>query len=281
MVLGIILILASLLMPAVQSARESARRVACSSNVRQLGIANHLFHDAHLHLPAGQQSATGTKPFLSWLGETLPFVEQRAIAEQISHAYTILPNPFNNATHMHASTPIAAFSCPSDGRAEQPHNSRGYTVALTNYVGVAGISIVDGKGTFFVDSAVRFSDITDGLSNTVMLGERPPSPDMFFGWWYAGYASRLRGAYDSTLGVRSENLTEPGELGAICELPFYKFSQSDLYDYCNPLHFWSLHPHGGYFAFADGATRFLTYTGEEVLPEMSTIAGAEVPRQSP
>src|SRR5262249_56860407 len=78
-------------------------------------------------------------------------------------------------------------------------------VAFTAYLGVAGTSAPGLLGVLFADSAVRLADITDGASQTLLVGERPPSPDERFGWWYAGEGCDTMGTADMIMGVNEYN----------------------------------------------------------------------------
>src|SRR5437870_10645760 len=94
-------------------------------------------------------------------------------------------------------------------------------------------------------------------SNTLLAGERPPSADFQFGWWYAGAGQKFTGSADMILGVRERNILL-GRLGA-CPPGPYQFRPGNLGNQCDMFHFWSLHDGGAWFLFADGSVRFLTY----------------------
>ena len=124
----------------------------------------------------------------------------------------------------------------------------------------------------FLDSAVRLTDISDGTSNTIAIGERPPSADLYFGWWYAGVGQLGNGDADTHLGVRGLN---ERVAGSTCPVGSYHFAAGRVRDQCDMFHFWSLHPGGANFAFADGSVRFLSYSADSVMPALSTRAGGE------
>ena len=123
------------------------------------------------------------------------------------------------------------------------------------------------------ESAVRFGDVTDGLSQTVMAGERPPSPDNHFGWWYAGQGQSFDASADFLLGVRDGNRTFRAPT---CKAGPYSFGPGKSDDMCDTFHFWSLHSGGANFAFCDGSVRFLRYDADAILPALATRAGGEV-----
>lgn len=166
------------------------------------------------------------------------------------------------------------FECPSDPRAGSHWVSKaGHRYALTMYLGVLGTEYTRKNGVLFVDSRIRLGDITDGTSNTLMVGERPPSPSLLWGWWYTGSGQSLAtGAGDSTLGVREYNFSayEPN-----CPVGPYAFGPGKLTNACDVFHFWSLHSGGAHFVLADGRVRFVGYGAKDVMPALATRAGGE------
>jgi prepilin-type processing-associated H-X9-DG protein len=109
-----------------------------------------------------------------------------------------------------------------------------------------------------------------------LIGERPPSVDDHFGWWYGGAgqtnSSFVYGSLDSFMGVSEFNETYKLPM---CERGPHQFQRGSLKDFCSTLHFWSLHPNGANFAFADGSVRFMNYSAKAVLPALATRAGGE------
>jgi prepilin-type processing-associated H-X9-DG protein len=127
-------------------------------------------------------------------------------------------------------------------------------------------------------------DILDGTSNTLLIGERPPSSDYLFGWWFAGGGYNQMGAAgDNVMGVREYNYVNHvfvvGDLGGFTDVPCdgskVNFQESSADDPCDQVHFWSLHPGGANFALADGSVRFILYASDPVLPALATRAGQE------
>ncbi|MDA7906801.1 DUF1559 domain-containing protein [bacterium] len=183
-VVAIIGILIGMLLPAVQQVREAARRVSCSNNIAQLGIALHNYEFGHEHLPPGVINPTGpilSQPIgqhVSFLVELLPYIEQTGIANRFDKSL---------GTYAPANAPaceqsISLYLCPSN------YYSRSFdgTVGLTSYAGChnsteAPIDI-DNDGLLFLNSEIRYSDIHDGSSNTILIGEFLSDESSVLGW---------------------------------------------------------------------------------------------------
>ncbi|WP_153555412.1 DUF1559 domain-containing protein [Roseimaritima sediminicola] len=186
-VIAIIGVLVGLLLPAVQAAREAARRMSCSNNLKQLGLAMHNYESTHKKLPAlgvrGMGGNTGV--WYAWTIATLPFIEQdpmyQAIKQEARPHGPGLPTPWSTANSTFHNTAwkvdIPSFMCPSDS---EPSN-RGESPSILNYKVSVGDDYHqnhfipsqnrDNRGIFQMDRWRAFADITDGLSNTVMIGE--------------------------------------------------------------------------------------------------------------
>lgn len=192
-VIAIIGILVGLLLPAVQQAREAARRMSCSNQLHQLGIAFHNYESAHKKVPrlasyidngSGMQAS-------NWNGYSahtmiLPYIEQSAVFNRFAfnqyHYDTNIKAPATIPALYNGHTRIAAFICPSDlpYNASSNINTAGFEVGemgWNNYgcsegsnVGY-GVGAADQNGFFKRQTEARFSDIIDGLSNTIMLAE--------------------------------------------------------------------------------------------------------------
>ena len=275
-VLAIIAILMGLLLSAVQKVRAAAARTQCQNTAKQLGLALHLHHDARHALPPGHRSPRhpDRMPYSGWCVSVLPYLEQPALAAQAEAAYRTNPNPFR-PPHANLRTVVPALLCPTDSRVLTAQTSlrTNNVVAFTSYLGVAGLDAASTRnGVLFQDSATRFADITDGTSNTLLLGERPPSADFQFGWWYAGVGQQLTGSADMVLGVREPNL-QLVTSGSACGPGRYPFAPaSGLSDPCGMFHFWSPHPGGANFVFADGGVRFVSYSADAIMPALASRA---------
>src|SRR5262249_55206755 len=146
-------------------------------------------------------------------------------------------------------------------------------IAFTTYQGVSGLNLQTYDGILYANSRTRVADITDGTSNTVMVGERPPSRDLEFGWWFAGggQPDPLQdyyqfGSCDVVLGVREINTQSTGLETDRCPVGPYGFRQGQLTDPCSQFHFWSLHSGGANFLYADASVHFLPYSAANILP---------------
>lgn len=183
-VIAIIGVLIALLLPAVQQAREAARRMQCSNNLKQISLAMHNYHDTFQSLPYGQFSVglfpaavgdvAGEYPYgASWFQCVLPFVEQSAMYDAIKTEMLKMPTVSLDANVRNKV--VSGFVCPSD-----PNGGKvGHDGFQGNYLGNtntsnSGVSSADPQlmtGLFFTKSRVRFGDVTDGVSNTLMMGE--------------------------------------------------------------------------------------------------------------
>jgi prepilin-type N-terminal cleavage/methylation domain-containing protein/prepilin-type processing-associated H-X9-DG protein len=277
-VIAIIAVLMGLLLSAVQSSRNAAARAQCQNHLRQVVLALHQHHDQNGRLPPGHRSFGNPDrmPFSGWTLSILPFVEQSAVADGAKAAYAQSLSPFPDPPHVHRKTVVPIYTCPADDRtrtAQVSLRSRS-TVAFTSFLGVSGRDLTTRDGLLFQNSRMRLADALDGASNTLLVGERPPSADLQFGWWYAGVGQRRTGSGDLVLGVREQNVL-PVAAGSACGPGVYSFGPSRFDDQCGMFHFWSPHPGGANFGFADGSTRFLRYSAAGVLPALASRAGGE------
>jgi prepilin-type N-terminal cleavage/methylation domain-containing protein/prepilin-type processing-associated H-X9-DG protein len=277
-VTAIIGVLVGITLPAVQMVREAARRTQCINNLKQVSTAIHNFESARGHLP------TGINPFgsvphrsMTFLVPLLPYIEQQQVWDQSLSDYSLDPSPF--LSHLGMRTVIPTYQCPSDpesGKVHWTHQSR--IVTTTSYLGVNGTNYTTRDGVFFLNSKTRMRDITDGASNTLMIGERPPSADLWYGWWYAGFGRDGSGSPDMLLGVRELNPPVPGVITYLesCPPGPYDYTKGRSGEMCSTLHFWSYHPGGANFALCDGSIRLIPYTANDILPALATRAGNEV-----
>lgn len=274
-VIAIIALLIGLLLPAVQKVRDAAARMSCQNNLKQIALAAHNQAASTGRLPPGLAEVKKGEPYplLGWLGHLLPEVEQGPLWQLTVQAYSQSPdNPFL-PPHFGMVTPVRAFACPADDRQATAHSTHmGLRVAVSGYLGVLGTDHKANNGTLYRGSRVRLTDITDGTSNTLLIGERPPSPDYWLGWWYA--SGSPDGSGDTTLGVRELNGRRDGYTSQ-CAVGPYRYGPGKIAEMCDAFHFWSLHSGGGNFAFCDGSVKFLGYSADGILPALATRAGGE------
>ena len=151
-------ILAALLLPAVQAAREAARRSQCSNNLKQIGLAMHNYHESYKTFPAAVIADENGRAMHSWRVAILPFMEQQVLFSQ--YDFDVPWDDPNNQALMNM--PVMAYRCPSD-----PTSSGSSPLCETNYVMVVGKGTLGGEP----NEAVRMRDITDGTSNTILAIE--------------------------------------------------------------------------------------------------------------
>ncbi|HXY33725.1 MAG TPA: DUF1559 domain-containing protein [Planctomycetaceae bacterium] len=192
-VIAIISILISLLLPAVQAAREAARYTQCRSNLRQLGIAMHNYHDAFSMLPPLISSFGSTELYdpeyktdsdgFSVQARLLPYMEQGNLQHLLNFSQPGFFGAYNNETPNPLfatafATPVPLFLCPSDPTPSQIMGYDGYVYACNSYFVSYGSGTavnydprMPTDGVFFRNSSIRFRDVTDGLSNTIFMSE--------------------------------------------------------------------------------------------------------------
>jgi prepilin-type N-terminal cleavage/methylation domain-containing protein len=183
-VMAIIAVLVGLLLPAVQRIRESANRLSCSNNLKQVGLALHNHHDTKGRFPAGRGAPLPA--VFSAQAALLPYIEQAGLQNLIDFTsapttFSVAGGPSYDGTRnlAAATTTVKVFLCPSD-----PTGSHvpGFAYGATNYAANAGSgtvslgSLTDADGVFFLRSAIRIADLTDGSSTTAAFSERTLGP---------------------------------------------------------------------------------------------------------
>jgi prepilin-type N-terminal cleavage/methylation domain-containing protein/prepilin-type processing-associated H-X9-DG protein len=258
-VVAIIGVLVALVLPAVQAAREAARRAQCQNNLRQIGLALHVYHDAHKQLPVGCvekriQKTTPNGRQLSWSAELLPHLEEQSLWHQIDFNSTY-DSPANATA---AATVVAVYLCPSTARVvtgregnfvRNPAAPSGsaYRGAAIDYGGIFGAAHTSpsDNGVFLYDRDIKLSDITDGASHTLAIAE-----DSGRGWPMNGEWINGENIYD----VGSINIQPDNEI-------------------------WSDHPGGAMVLWCDGGAGLLSDVLNHNLPVLRafcTRAGNDV-----
>jgi prepilin-type N-terminal cleavage/methylation domain-containing protein len=282
-VIAIIAILIALLLPAVQQAREAARRTQCRNNLHQLGLALHNYHDTHGTFPQGiaarahstsacYQNSThsslcpqGVGQSTPWLTLLLPFVDETALY----NAYNMDQKCVSLANSTAAGAKLAQYACPSN-TTPFVHSYDGVEFGSCDYAGSAGTKAsglytvaytapemgvpVAGSGILFWRNNVRVRDIRDGTSSTFIAGEAWANTAQsgatgFANAWHFGESVIRSTAMDSSLNY------------------------SPTCGYC----FRSQHEGGGFFTFADGQVRFISENIDaSVYGSLGTRAGNEI-----
>jgi prepilin-type processing-associated H-X9-DG protein len=270
-----------------------------------MALACNLFHDNYKVFPKGTVippfNNTTDPPFdyWSWQAQILPYMEQGNLYQE---SYTFAKQHANSLGHANPwyppnpglSVKVELYTCPSDSRSLVVQTVEGYNIAFTSYLGVSGYSAekpppppntTSQDGILFVNSRIRMRDIRDGSSNTLLIGERPPSSDLLLGWCFAGAGYNEDGlrAGDTVLGTREYNYAKSvpvwdpakGEHRISCPTTKINFQPGMVTEPCDEVHFWSLHPSGANFALADGSVRLIAYSADPLLPALATRAGSE------
>jgi len=206
-VIAIIAVLIALLLPAVQSAREAARRSQCVNNLMQIILATKNYETAHEVLPPGSINPTGpiaNKPIgyhHNWISQILPFMESKNINNHMN--FNVSVYAAENSTVRSMS--IGTLLCPSDPRGTWSVGSTNPNLPVNTSIGPPALSSYAGShhdaeaaidttnhGVFFLNSRVRYEDIEDGSSQTIFIGERFHGPGDL--GWASGTRSTLRNA---------------------------------------------------------------------------------------
>ena len=233
-VIAIIAVLIALLLPAVQQAREAARRTQCRNNLHQLVLAMHNYHDAHGVFPPGT-TGTYVGGGHGWAVMLLPFLDEQALynATNFDSRLDDLVTYMNKTTFY---TKLAQFSCPSDPYLDEPISV--YYGAQGSYGGCGGNcgkATTCSTGILYERSRTRIRDIRDGTSQTVLLGEKRDIVATARGIWLAGRTWNLRWTGTPINGYPANSW--PGTYAT---------------------DFGSYHEGGCFVCFADGAVRFMS-----------------------
>jgi type II secretory pathway pseudopilin PulG len=269
-------ILASVLLPGVANVREAARRSNCSNNLKQQSLAMHNFESSFKRFPPGcskSLSFTGYgtadddgRNLYAWGAHLLPYIEGESLYSALAATNS---NDLGGAleqepTRLLLRTPRVVWRCQSDTSAPILNYRRPFELgdgeftpmALSNYVAVAGSHDVSayGNGMFYLNSTTKYADVTDGMSNTLMIGERS---------WTRGVWLQYQGYAATAYGVRSARERSHRGLadalgGGRVRINFSATSQSHgLGQSYVRRGFSSNHPGGVLFALADGSVQFV------------------------
>ncbi len=274
-VIAIIGVLIAMLLPAVQAAREAARRVQCLNNLSQLALAVQSYESAHESLPPGVINpmgpieSTAQGHHISWLAHLLPQLEQQNAYDRLDFSASAYA-PQNAAVRNWGAS---AFLCPSD-----PDSGRLAPLGVSNYAGchhdVEAPIDADNHGLLFLNSHIRYRDMTDGSSYTVLIGEKLITR-LDLGW-LSGTRATLRntgtpinGSSTSLLAAidDSANLRPQAPVAAAANAKASLVVGG----------FESQHPGGANFLFADGSTRFMSASmSQQVLEQLGHRADGQL-----
>jgi prepilin-type N-terminal cleavage/methylation domain-containing protein/prepilin-type processing-associated H-X9-DG protein len=297
-VIAIIGILVALLLPAIQAAREAARRTQCINNLKQIGVALHNYHDINKFFPAGNVTVgncCGTKSNSNWCISILPFIEQAALYDKFDWKLfnEDQPHPGVNGEPCPVQEIVTSFNCPSDINAlklENPGSGALVNKAYrhSSYRGVTGIGRNDGyfdcnqwqpagllereKGILHTVGSAgltyeNMGSVLDGTSNTLAVGEymttTTTNRGTFWGYSYTCYALS---------SIQFESRLYLPDYNQCASLPGVPAGSNP----CKRA-FASFHPGGMNFVLVDGSTRFVASTVDlvNVLGAAATIAGQE------
>ena len=315
-VIAIIAVLVGLLLPAVQKVREAAARLRCANNLKQIGLAVHAYHDANTYFPPGYVDGNTTTtstpdkdvgPGWAWSAFLLPYIEQGNLYNRINFM-----QPVGMGVNAQISQQsLTIFQCPSDPYQQvfsvydSNFSNPIATVAHSNYVGcngweecfngaggnpqpgpgadgLAGIYGQAGRGLFYRNSRTNVASVTDGMSNTIFVGERSGnhSPSTWTGAVPGGrcpawMATQPPSPYSPPPGPAYDN-ADFGEalVLAHCNATHLPNADFPIYD---PDTFYSMHIGGANFLLGDGSVRFLTSSiNPNTYQALGTIGGGEV-----
>lgn len=297
-VIAIIAILVALLLPAVQQAREAARRSSCKNNLKQIGLGLHNYHDSFNCLPPGSIvliNSAGTTiggHGWTWHASLLPYIEQGPL-------YDAIQGPDSNGMgsegggstsakqELAGQSKITTFACPSHPDASQGPAKGGYATSTYNgnmgtLIGPSGDNCyggsittiaqlrearqcLNGDGIFYISSSTRFRDVTDGLTNTIFVSEVIDS---------GGDSNKLGGAgsdrrHSFSPGADGNPPTEMSEylIAAEGNDPINSYGEEAAGSY---------HRGGAQFVLGDGSVRFLSENlSMQTYQALSTRSGRE------
>ncbi len=290
-VITIIGVVAALTVLAIQSSRASAARLSCSNNLKQVGMA--LQHHQVVYGTFPPQSPrptylTGSNyshQGMSWHVFILPYLEKAGLWDAIVSAYKAEADPFSAPHAGLRDVVISEYICPADGRLGQPKAYQtNISLSFTSYVGMTGYSDDFKSGLFGSGKGLSPESVTDGLSNTVAVGERPPPDSFSLGWWYTMHdlGNVPQSANDFEVPADGgTSYVDPGCSGELASwanppgIPLNFFRQGTTTNECDSTHYWSLHPGGANFLFVDGSVRFLRYSAAAQLRKLATVSGGE------
>ena len=298
-VIAIIAILIALLVPAVQKVREAATRTQCANNMKQMGLALHDYHGACKAFPPatsvwmptsggrtiprrsapgyGSDNEPGASYYGGWQCSILPYIDQVPLWNSLRPTRT---RPAKRCR----------FTCVRPIHGAGVDYNFGNNYAFTDYAAIAGLDYFSGvpgwdSSTSGTDLGVinntgaptTINQITDGTSNTVVIGERPYGSDNYWGWW--AYPSGIDNVTGSEMNIYgcwyctdlSGNVCADGWWGP----NYFGDGPNNVNIPCSFDQMWSCHGGGANFAFGDGSVRWIPYSAKMIVVNLSTYKGGE------
>ncbi len=275
-VITIIGILVALLLPAVQAAREAARRLQCSNNFKQIGLAMHNYHSAIGCFPPGEVYVPSPTLYYgpAWSASLLPYIEQA----QIQYDFKLPPSSYGiyaGTNELVGSQRLSIYCCPSDPQDELldigtsngstpggrilwwKSNAAGVTDTVSAQTAGYGDENANGDGMLLGLRPIRIAEVADGTSNTLFVGEvTGAGPGTKRGWFWPEFA--LATTY---FGINGPG-TIPGD-GI-----YLRFTSNDGFS--------SFHPGGCHFLMVDGSTHYISQNiNRDLLVALTTRDGAK------
>jgi prepilin-type N-terminal cleavage/methylation domain-containing protein len=288
-VIAIIGVLIALLLPAVQAARGAARRMQCTNNLCQLILAVQNYEMSFRVYPPGTINDPGPIQSLpqgyhhNWISQLLPFIEEQNIYNHIDFKVGV----YDDKNLPVRQTPVEVLACPSS-------SSRGEDIWLTNYAGCHNDAEApidkDNHGVFFLNSAIRTLDVTDGVSHTLFISEKLTDPKTDLGWM-SGTRATLRNVgtllNDEVGRIRrgaygQMPVNQPGAAGMMGAIPLGEETNAESARPVDPAlvvgGFDSYHPGGVNAAMGDSSVRFLSASiAPELLQQLANRADGKLP----
>lgn len=278
---AILAILVAMILPAIANARATSQRASCQNNLRQLGIALHDFHNTHGTLPPRAQSINNAPPriYHGWMVHLLNYIEREQDYRRAMQAAADSPHDYANPPHAVKTTIVSTYICPADSRLTIPQKTNyGELSSHSSYIGNQGYYDKLNKrsydGVLGTQEGIRFNSIVDGLSNTLLVVERPPPGNFQAGTWYEPFIAGGSSFHGPNNGLVLGGVTYVA--GDPCVLLIGLIGPGRLDNPCDRYHIWSLHlGRGANCLFSDGSVRFLSYSVRAILPALATRSGNE------
>jgi Tfp pilus assembly protein PilE len=286
-VIAIIAILIALLLPAVQSAREAARRVSCQNNLHQIALALQNYHDTVGQFPPAQYNVGGRRH--NWAPFVLPYLEQ----SNLYHRYDFNVSWSHAANQQAVNVHVNVFNCPTTpGGPHVDAIGGGLTAAGADYAPISAVapSVVnagyiptgtDLRGVMLANRSACIADILDGTSNTAVITEDSGRPHH---WTRQGAGPPNHNPGGGNAAVINGRVSGAGWADSASSIPLHSFTDDGLsvpgpcaINCTNNNETFSFHPQGALACFADGRVRFLSaQTSVTVYAFLITRAGGEV-----